>query len=74
MATGNTGLHIAVNSRKKSAEVTWRGGELFQSTPERMRNVYVFPPLVMPPFDVVGTALATSGAIVIARTRWFDGQ
>ena len=37
LPTGNCpGLQNAWNSRMKSAAVTWRGGEEFQSTPERM--------------------------------------
>jgi hypothetical protein len=34
---------------------------VFQSTPFFRWNVYVLPPFVIPPLEVVGTAVATSG-------------
>ena len=54
-------MHSILNSRTKSAAVTCRGGEEFHLTPGRRWIVIVFPPSVMPPFEVVGTAVAMSG-------------
>ena len=55
LPTGLMGLKNALNSRRKSWEVTWRAGVVFQSTPGLMWKVYTVPPPVIPPLAVVGT-------------------